>query len=301
MIQSGGQRLQPEVRLRAERALPGVLHPGELRHGRGPDHVRPALRSRRTYGGRPAAARSRPDDEVYLVDEDGNVVPDGEPGELIVRGPYTLRGYFRSPEHNARAFTPDGFYRSGDLLRKHAVRQLRGRGPGQGPDQPGRREDQRGGGGEPHPGPPGRAQRGLRAATPIRCSASGCAPAWSCARAQSLSLEELVAVPDRQEIATFKLPERLAFFDDLPAIRLRQGVEEGPGGHAGEPEDVDETGRPALLPRHRGVDRARRGLTSRRWASTGSKEWTAKTEDEVVADFTRPASRRCWSPSTSSR
>jgi non-ribosomal peptide synthetase component E (peptide arylation enzyme) len=46
------------------------------------------------------------------------VVPDSQPGELIVRGPYTLRGYFRSPEHNARAFTPDGFYRSGDLLRK---------------------------------------------------------------------------------------------------------------------------------------------------------------------------------------
>ena len=114
---------------------------------------------RRETCGRPAS----PDDEVYLVDEDGNVVPDGEPGELIVRGPYTLRGYFRSPEHNARAFTPDGFYRSGDLLRKHAVRQLRGRGPGQGPDQPGRREDQRGGGGEPHPEPPGRAQRGLRA------------------------------------------------------------------------------------------------------------------------------------------
>src|SRR5206468_3952100 len=69
---------------------------------------------RRETCGRPAS----PDDEVYLVDEDGNVVPDGEPGELIVRGPYTLRGYFRSPEHNARAFTPDGFYRSGDLLRK---------------------------------------------------------------------------------------------------------------------------------------------------------------------------------------
>jgi len=52
------------------------------------------------------------------LDEDGHVVPDGQPGDLIVRGPYTLRGYFRSPEHNARAFTPDGFYRSGDLLRK---------------------------------------------------------------------------------------------------------------------------------------------------------------------------------------
>ena len=69
---------------------------------------------RRETCGRPAS----PGDEVYLVDADGNMVPDGEPGELVVRGPYTLRGYFRAPEHNARAFTPDGFYRSGDLLRK---------------------------------------------------------------------------------------------------------------------------------------------------------------------------------------
>ena len=117
MIQSGGQRLQPEVRLRAERALPGCfiqenfgMAEGLIMFVRADDP--PDVR--RETCGRPAS----PDDEVYLVDEDGNVVPDGEPGELIVRGPYTLRGYFRSPEHNARAFTPDGFYRSGDLLRK---------------------------------------------------------------------------------------------------------------------------------------------------------------------------------------
>src|SRR4029079_3373447 len=36
-------------------------------------------------------------------------------GELCCRGPYTLRGYFDAPEHNARAFTSDGFYRTGDL------------------------------------------------------------------------------------------------------------------------------------------------------------------------------------------
>jgi len=36
---------------------------------------------------------------------------------LLARGPYTLRGYYRSPEHNARAFTHDGFYRTGDLAR----------------------------------------------------------------------------------------------------------------------------------------------------------------------------------------
>jgi 2,3-dihydroxybenzoate-AMP ligase len=36
---------------------------------------------------------------------------------LLVRGPYTLRGYFNADEHNRRAFTEDGFYRSGDLAR----------------------------------------------------------------------------------------------------------------------------------------------------------------------------------------
>ena len=55
-----------------------------------------------------------PDDEVRLVDENGDDVADGEVGELLCRGPYTLRGYFRAPEHNARSFTPDGFYRSGE-------------------------------------------------------------------------------------------------------------------------------------------------------------------------------------------
>nr|BFE28111.1 (2,3-dihydroxybenzoyl)adenylate synthase [Actinomadura rugatobispora] len=59
-----------------------------------------------------------PADEVRVVDADGADVPDGEVGELLTRGPYTLRGYYRAPEHNARSFTPDGFYRTGDLVRR---------------------------------------------------------------------------------------------------------------------------------------------------------------------------------------
>jgi 2,3-dihydroxybenzoate-AMP ligase len=42
-------------------------------------------------------------------------VAEGEVGELCCRGPYTLRGYYDAAEHNARAFTADGFYRTGDL------------------------------------------------------------------------------------------------------------------------------------------------------------------------------------------
>lgn len=43
----------------------------------------------------------------------------GEIGELAVFGPYTIRGYYKSPERNLEVFTSDGFYRSGDLMRCH--------------------------------------------------------------------------------------------------------------------------------------------------------------------------------------
>ncbi|MEU6784666.1 AMP-binding protein [Nonomuraea angiospora] len=58
-----------------------------------------------------------PDDEVRVVDEDDRDVAPGEVGQLLARGPYTVRGYYRAPEHNARTFTADGYYRTGDLVR----------------------------------------------------------------------------------------------------------------------------------------------------------------------------------------
>lgn len=64
--------------------------------------------------GRPISA----DDEVRVVDSHGRDVAVGEPGDLLTRGPYTIRGYFRAPEHNARSFTPDGYYRTGDIVRR---------------------------------------------------------------------------------------------------------------------------------------------------------------------------------------
>ncbi|MFF2118562.1 (2,3-dihydroxybenzoyl)adenylate synthase [Kitasatospora sp. NPDC058184] len=58
-----------------------------------------------------------PADELRVVDEDGLDVPPGAVGQLLTRGPYTLRGYYGAGDHNATAFTPDGFYRTGDLVR----------------------------------------------------------------------------------------------------------------------------------------------------------------------------------------
>ncbi|MEU3567288.1 AMP-binding protein [Kitasatospora sp. NPDC036755] len=66
-----------------------------------------------TTQGRPLS----PADELRVVDENGREVPPGTAGQLLTRGPYTLRGYYRAGEHNATAFTPDGFYRTGDLVR----------------------------------------------------------------------------------------------------------------------------------------------------------------------------------------
>lgn len=56
------------------------------------------------------------DDEIRIVDENGQDVPRGTPGALLTRGPYTFRGYYNSPEHNQTAFDQDGFYRSGDVV-----------------------------------------------------------------------------------------------------------------------------------------------------------------------------------------
>jgi 2,3-dihydroxybenzoate-AMP ligase len=58
-----------------------------------------------------------PADELLIVDDDGVPVLPGATGELLTRGPYTPRGYYRAPDHNLRRFTPDGWYRTGDLVR----------------------------------------------------------------------------------------------------------------------------------------------------------------------------------------
>ncbi|MFK4106262.1 (2,3-dihydroxybenzoyl)adenylate synthase [Streptomyces sp. NPDC019531] len=67
-----------------------------------------------TTQGRPIS----PDDEIRIVDDAGQDVAEGAFGHLLTRGPYTIRGYWRAPEHNARSFTADGFYRTGDIVRR---------------------------------------------------------------------------------------------------------------------------------------------------------------------------------------
>ncbi len=53
-------------------------------------------------------------DEIKIVDENFNELPEGEYGHLIAKGPYTIDGYYKLPEVNKTCFTEDGFYMTGD-------------------------------------------------------------------------------------------------------------------------------------------------------------------------------------------
>ena len=59
--------------------------------------------------------RPDPNQQVKLVDEQLNEVPDGEPGEILARHPAQMLGYHNRPDATAAAFTPDGFLRTGDV------------------------------------------------------------------------------------------------------------------------------------------------------------------------------------------
>jgi len=213
-IQSGGQRMQPEVRLKTRELIPGVfvqenfgMSEGTLMFVRttDPDEVKMQT------CGRPVCE----DDEVKLLDEEDREVPMGEVGELTVRGPYTLRGYYGVPEYNARQFTSDGFYRSGDLMRMH---------PSGNYVVEGRKKDLINRGGEKisaeevenlilmHPS----VQNVACVPMPDPNMGEKMCAFVILKPKQTLDLKELVGFLLTKEIAKFKLPERLEVLPDFP-------------------------------------------------------------------------------------
>ena len=161
--------------------------------------------------GRPLA----PDDEVLIVDAHGRPVAPGERGELITRGPYTVRGYFRAVEHNLRAFTPEGFYRSGDLVRMTPSGNLAVEG---------RIKDLINRGGEKisaeeiesivlgHPA----VQNAAVVAMPCRLMGERVCAYVVPRPGAALTLEALSAHLEQAKIARFKFPERLELVHSLP-------------------------------------------------------------------------------------
>jgi long-chain acyl-CoA synthetase len=53
--------------------------------------------------------------EIAILDDDGQPVPLGQPGEIAIRGPQVMVGYWNRPDETAKVMTPDGFFKSGDV------------------------------------------------------------------------------------------------------------------------------------------------------------------------------------------
>jgi long-chain acyl-CoA synthetase len=56
-----------------------------------------------------------PSTEIDIRDDDGRTLPAGEVGELCIRGPQVMAGYWQRPDETAKVMTPDGYFRSGDM------------------------------------------------------------------------------------------------------------------------------------------------------------------------------------------
>ena len=56
-----------------------------------------------------------PSTDIAILDDDGKPVPLGQPGEIAIRGPQVMAGYWNRPDETARVMTPDGFFKSGDV------------------------------------------------------------------------------------------------------------------------------------------------------------------------------------------
>ncbi|PWR17832.1 (2,3-dihydroxybenzoyl)adenylate synthase [Zavarzinia compransoris] len=118
VIQIGGAKLAPEVARRIRPVLGCTLQQvfgmaeGLVNYTALDDDEETIV----TTQGRPIS----PDDEILIVDDDGRDVAPGEAGHLLTRGPYTIRAYHNDDGANARAFTADGFYRTGDIVLRRA-------------------------------------------------------------------------------------------------------------------------------------------------------------------------------------
>ncbi|MDD5204580.1 MAG: AMP-binding protein, partial [Desulfobacterales bacterium] len=218
-VLAGGARLNPEVAKKVKSVL-GCSYHQNLGMGEGmlfwsrkgdPDDL-----LLNTQG----APMLEEDDEIRIVDEHDKEVLAGEAGELLVRGPYTIRGYYNSPEYNKKAFTRDGFYRTGDVVRIYKARYVAVEG---------RIKDTISRGAEKisaeevenhilaHP----LVENCAFVAMPDPVlGEKGCAFVIT-KRNQPLTLEELTEFLRKQRhIAVFKLPERLELLTEFPMTKV---------------------------------------------------------------------------------
>jgi 2,3-dihydroxybenzoate-AMP ligase len=213
MLQVGGARLNPESARRIKPTIGCQLQQvfgmaeGLLNYTRWDDPEDEILGTQ----GRPCS----PDDEVRIVDDRGNDVPLGQPGALLARGPYTIRGYYKAPEHNRQAFTSDGYYRTGDVVRQSRSGNF---------VVEGREKDMINRGGEKisaeeienlilaHPS----VLNVAVVAVPDPVLGERTCACIILKPAATLPFKDLLSFLERKQIAKFKLPERMELMESFP-------------------------------------------------------------------------------------
>jgi 2,3-dihydroxybenzoate-AMP ligase len=168
-----------------------------------------------TTQGRPIS----PYDELLVLDAQGQPVPSGQIGELLTKGPYTPRGYYGVPQVNARAYTSDGWYRTGDLVQITAQRNVVVRG---------RVKDLVNRGGEKVSAAEieDLAQRlpqvaeAMVVATPDPLTGERVCLCVRLNQGCELTIDDVRLALGEQGIAAFKIPERLEIFDSLPRTAI---------------------------------------------------------------------------------
>jgi long-chain acyl-CoA synthetase len=114
IISSSGAPLQPALKAQVEEMFELPLHNGYGITECSPNISQTQVEAPRTDT---SVGRILPGMESRLVGEDGQTVADGEVGELWVRGPNIMKGYYRAPEETAAAVNQEGWFNTRDLAR----------------------------------------------------------------------------------------------------------------------------------------------------------------------------------------
>jgi 2,3-dihydroxybenzoate-AMP ligase len=165
-----------------------------------------------------------PLDEVRVLRPGTEVeVAEGESGELAVRGPYTIRGYLAAPDRDREAFTAEGFYRSGDLVRARRYAGTLSY------SIEGRIKDLIDRGGEKInaeevellvAGHPAVAEIALVGMPDARLGERGCAYVVPRDPQNPPTLADICAYLEAEGLAKYKWPERLELMDALPRTQI---------------------------------------------------------------------------------
>ena len=217
LLITGAQRLQPDLKPKIEEAFGAHLQEvlGMAEGLLATSKITDPPEMRYETCGVPIS----PFDEIRIVDDNGQDVPEGKMGELIVRGPTTLRGYYKAPEHNRIAFDSEGYYHSGDIVR---------RGPHGGIIVEGRKKDMINRGGEHlsaeeienlillHDAIHNAAVIGMPDPEMGERICAYIIPKSG----QAITCEELNRFLLSKDIAKFKLPERLEIVNEFPLTNV---------------------------------------------------------------------------------